>query len=153
MRANMHYDRRGAAAMAISALDMALHDAAAREREMSIAAMLGGALRDRVMAYASGPFIRQDADPYGRYLAETEGYLRQNFHAIKPRCGIDPRKDGAMAIAQRRLIGPDIALMMDVNQGYTARAAIESAKRMEEARIALDRGAGTAGRYPRLPDR
>ena len=129
----MHYDRRGAAAMAIAALDMALHDAAARAQGISIAAMLGGALRERVMAYASGPFIRKDPDPYGRYLAETEGYLRQNFRAIKPRCGIDPRKDGAMAMAQRRLIGPDIALMIDVNQGYTARAAIESAKRMEEA--------------------
>jgi D-galactarolactone cycloisomerase len=74
-------------------------------------------------------------DPYGRYLAESEGYLRKNFRAIKPRCGIDPRKDGAMAMAQRRLIGPDVALMIDVNQGYTARAAIESAKRMEEAEL------------------
>ncbi len=135
MRANMHYDRRGATAMALSALDMALHDAAARERGISIAALLGGALRDRVMAYASGPFIRQDADPYGRYLRETEDYLRQNFRAIKPRCGVDPRKDGAMALAQRRLIGPDVALMMDINQGYTARAAIESAQRMEEAEL------------------
>ena len=95
LSANMHYDRRGAAAMAIAGLDMALHDAAARAQGISIAAMLGGALRERVMAYASGPFIRKDPDPYGRYLTETEGYLRQNFRAIKPRCGIDPRKDGA----------------------------------------------------------
>jgi D-galactarolactone cycloisomerase len=135
MSANMHYDRRGAAAMAIAGVDMALHDAAAREKGVSVASMLGGALRDRVMAYASGPFIRKDPDPYGRYLAESEGYLRKNFRAIKPRCGIDPRKDGAMAMAQRRLIGPDVALMIDVNQGYTARAAIESAKRMEEAEL------------------
>jgi D-galactarolactone cycloisomerase len=135
MRANMHYDRRGAAAMAIAGLDMALHDVAARAQGVSVAAMLGGALRTRVMAYASGPFIRMDTDPYGRYLAETEAFLRKNFRAIKPRCGIDPRKDGAMALAQRDLIGPDIALMMDVNQGYTARAAIESAKRMEAAEL------------------
>jgi D-galactarolactone cycloisomerase len=135
MRANMHYDRRGAAAMAIAGLDMALHDVAARAQGISVAAMLGGALRTRVMAYASGPFIRMDTDPYGRYLAETEAFLRKNFRAIKPRCGIDPRKDGAMALAQRDLIGPDIALMMDVNQGYTARAAIESAKRMEGAEL------------------
>ncbi len=135
MSAAMHYDRRGAAAMAIAGLDMALHDAAAREQGVSVATMLGGALRDRVFAYASGPFIRQDRDPYGRYLHETETYLRRHFRAVKPRCGVDPRLDGEMAMSLRRLLGPDMALMMDVNQGYSAYAAIESARRMEEANL------------------
>jgi D-galactarolactone cycloisomerase len=38
-----------------------------------------------------------------------------------------------MATALRRVAGDDAALMVDINQGYTARAAIESAKHMEEA--------------------
>jgi D-galactarolactone cycloisomerase len=135
MSAAMHYDRRGAAAMAIAGLDMALHDAAARVQGVSISSLLGGALRNQAFAYASGPFIRQDRDPYGRYLHETESYLQRNFKAVKPRCGVDPRRDGEMAMALRRLLGPDMALMMDVNQGYSAYAAIESAKRMEEAHL------------------
>jgi D-galactarolactone cycloisomerase len=135
MSAAMHYDRRGAAAMAIAGLDMALHDAAAREQGVSVATMLGGTLRERVFAYASGPFISQDRDPYGRYLHETETYLRRNFRAVKPRYGVDPRLDGEMAMSLRRLLGPGKALMMDVNQGYSAYAAIESARRMEEANL------------------
>ena len=38
-----------------------------------------------------------------------------------------------MALAQRSLVGADVGLMVDLNQGYTAPAAIASARRMEEA--------------------
>jgi len=127
------YDRRGVAMMAISAIDMALHDAAARIQGRSVAAMLGGRLRERVFAYASGPFIAEGASPYGHYATEVDAYLKQGFRAIKPRAGVDPRADGRMATALRRQIGEDLALMVDINQGYAARAAIASARHMEEA--------------------
>ena len=127
------YDRRGPGMMAISALDMALHDLAAQARGVSVAEMLGGALRDSLPAYASAPFITEAADPYGHYQAEVETILRRGFRAVKPRAGVSPRADGAMALALRRQIGPELALMVDINQGYTARAAIESGLRMAEA--------------------
>ena len=127
------YDRRGVAMMAISAIDMALHDIAARSRNISVAALLGGALRDRVFTYASGPFIADSGQPYAHYAAEAEIYLARGFRAVKPRAGVDPKADGRMALGLRSLIGADIGLMVDINQGYTARAAIASARRMEEA--------------------
>jgi D-galactarolactone cycloisomerase len=127
------YDRRGVAMMAISAIDMALHEVAAKAQGRSVAAMLGGALRNRVFAYASGPFIAEGSAPYGHYAAEVDTYLRQGFRAIKPRAGIDPRADGRMASGLRAQIGADLALMVDINQGYNARAAIASARHMEEA--------------------
>jgi L-alanine-DL-glutamate epimerase-like enolase superfamily enzyme len=127
------YDRRGAAMMAISAIDMALHDAAAKLHGRSVAAMLGGAIRNKAFAYASGPFIGEGGAPYGHYAAEVDKYLKQGFRAIKPRAGVDPRADGRMANALRSQIGPDLGLMVDINQGYTARAAIASARHMEEA--------------------
>jgi D-galactarolactone cycloisomerase len=127
------YDRRGAAMMAVSAMDLALHDLAARMQGVSVAALLGGAVRERAFAYASGPFLRSGADPYRFYEAEVDACLKRGFRAFKPRGGFDPRADGAMATAIRRQIGPEAALMVDINQGYTARAAIESARRMEEA--------------------
>jgi D-galactarolactone cycloisomerase len=135
MSAVLGYDRRGAGMMAISAVDMALHDLAARMHGISVAALLGGAVRDKLFAYASGPFFRQGTDPYREFAREAEGYLKRNFRAIKPRGGFSPRTDGAMAKELRRVIGPDAALMVDINQGYTARAAIASAKHMEEAEL------------------
>jgi D-galactarolactone cycloisomerase len=134
MLGTLGYDRRGPGMMAISAVDMALHDLAAQDRGLSVAEALGGALRRHLPAYASAPFINTDAaDPYGHYAAEAEAILRRNFRALKPRAGVSPRADGAMALALRRQVGPDIAIMVDINQGYTARAAIDSARRMEEA--------------------
>jgi D-galactarolactone cycloisomerase len=133
MLGTLGYDRRGPGMMAISALDMALHDLAARDRGTSVAEMLGGALRGALPAYASAPFITEAADPYGHYGAEVDAILRRGFRAVKPRAGVSPRADGAMALAMRRQAGPDVAIMVDINQGYTARAAIESARRMEEA--------------------
>jgi D-galactarolactone cycloisomerase len=135
MLSTIGYDRRGVAMMAISAIDMALHDIAAKSRNVSVAAMLGGALRDRVFAYASGPFIADCRSPYAHYAAEVETYLARGFRAVKPRAGVDPKADGTMALALRSLVGADIGLMVDINQGYTARGAIASARRMEEAEL------------------
>ena len=59
------YDRRGVSHMAMSAIDIAVWDAAARRARVPIAALLGGALRDRVPAYVSGPFLKPGADPLG----------------------------------------------------------------------------------------
>ena len=135
MTSVLGYDRRGAGMMAISAVDLALHDLAARMYGISVASLLGGAVRDQLFAYASGPFFRQGDDPYREFGREADGYLKKNFRAIKPRGGFSPRADGAMAKELRRLAGPDVALMVDINQGYTARAAIQSAKHMEDAEL------------------
>ena len=135
MAATVGYDRRGAAMMAISALDTALHDAAARARSVPVAALLGGALRDRMFAYASGPFMKEGGDPYRDFPGDTERLLRLGYRAFKPRSGHDPRADGVAVTAMRRQIGPENALMVDINQGYTARAAIEAARHMQEAEL------------------
>lgn len=135
MHALVNYDRRGVAMMAISALDTALHDAAARAQEMSVAQMLGGAMRRKVPAYASGPFIREGDKPYEGFEAEAEGYLQQGFRMLKPRIGVNPRADGAMIRAMRKTIGEEAGLMVDINQGYTAHAAIAAAREMEEANL------------------
>lgn len=135
MTATLGYDRRGVAMMAVSAVDMALHDAAARERGVPVSALLGGALREEVFTYGSGPFLKVCTDPYEAMPEETEVLLRHGYRALKPRGGADPRGDGAAFSAMRRQVGPDIALMVDINQGYTARAAIEAAKRMQAAEL------------------
>ncbi|SFJ77650.1 D-galactarolactone cycloisomerase [Bosea sp. OK403] len=131
MAGNLGYDRRGPAMMAISAIDMALCDLAAQDLGVSVAAMLGGALREQVFAYGSGPFIVETRDPFAHYATEVERCLAQGYRAVKPRAGVSPRADGAMLASLRRQVGPEIALMVDINQAYSARAAIASARLME----------------------
>lgn len=127
------YDRRGASRMAQSALDMAIHDAAGQVLGQPVAQLLGGALRDRVFAYTSGPFIGAGGS-YDHYPREVEALLGRGFRAVKPRAGVSPLADGRMLAGLRALIGDDTGLMVDINQGYTRAAALEAIHRMEEAR-------------------
>ncbi|MFC7556472.1 hypothetical protein ACFQU7_35945 [Pseudoroseomonas wenyumeiae] len=65
MLGTLGYDRRGPGMMAISALDMALHDLAAQDQGTSVAEMLGGALRGALPAYASAPSSPKPPTPTG----------------------------------------------------------------------------------------
>jgi len=119
--------------MAIAAVDMALHDLVAKARSVPVSTLLGGAVRGTVMAYASGPFFKPNGHPYRDFLVEAERHLRAGFRGLKLRSGFDPREDAAVALAIRREMGPEMALMVDFNQAYTPRAAIDAARRMEAA--------------------
>jgi D-galactarolactone cycloisomerase len=117
------YDRRGITHMAISALDIALWDAASRTAEMPLSKFLGGALRDRISAYVSGPFMKPGADPYLNYESEIEGFLKAGFKAVKLRMGTTPANDGRLIARVRQIIGADMPLMVDLNEGFTTHAA------------------------------
>jgi D-galactarolactone cycloisomerase len=134
-RESSAYDRRGITHMAISALDIALWDAAARTAEMPLCKFLGGALRDRVPAYVSGPFMKPGADPYLNYESEIEGFLNAGFKAIKLRMGTRPATDGRLITRVREIVGPDIPLMVDLNEGFTMRAALDIAFALAPAKL------------------
>lgn len=129
------YDRRGSAMMATAALDIALHDIAGKVRGVPVSGLLGGALRNRATAYASGPFMKPGGHPYRTFLTQVEAWARDGFCAFKPRGGFSPHEDGAMMLGLRRQLGPDAALMLDLNQGYTASAAIQAARHLQEANL------------------
>jgi D-galactarolactone cycloisomerase len=124
----------GASRMAVAALDMALHDLAARLREVPLSTVLGGALRERVPAYASGPFFKPGGNPYREFEREAAFYLEAGFKAIKLRSGFHPKEDAAIAARIRRLMGDDATLMVDFNQAYSPRAALDASERMAESR-------------------
>jgi D-galactarolactone cycloisomerase len=129
------YDRRGNTMMAISAIDLALWDATARAHDLPVWALLGGRLRDRVHAYASGPYFRTGDDPYAGFENEVEGYLREGYKATKLRLGTTPRADRAVCLAVRKAIGAVALLMVDLYQGFSVRTALDIADSVAEAGI------------------
>jgi D-galactarolactone cycloisomerase len=129
------YDRGGLTAMAISALEMAAYDLAARSEGRPIYALLGGSLRDRVGAYAAGPYFKPGGDPYRAYPQEATEYLRTGFRAIKAKIGVSPSADEGAVAALRKAGGDDVALMVDANQGLTAAVALETARRLVPHRL------------------
>lgn len=126
--------RRGSGVfmMAVSALDMAIWDLNGRIAGKPVSELLGGRLRDRVTAYASGPYMKPGEDPYRDYVKDTETYLAANFRAVKARSGYTPARDAEMVASLRETIGPDRALMVDINQGYAPAAAIDAIRRIDD---------------------
>ncbi len=127
--------RSGIAMMALAALDMAIHDLAARQRNVPLSDLLGGARRDRVPTYASGPFFKPGGHPYRDFEREVAGHLRDGFRSIKLRSGFAPKDDAEAALLVRRMIGKEAALMVDFNQSITTRNAIATLALMKDARL------------------
>jgi D-galactarolactone cycloisomerase len=130
------YDRHGQTTMAASPIDLALWDLAGKAEGVPIWHLLGGALRDRVPAYASGPYFRAGPDPYVGFLSEVETYLDRGFQAIKLRIGTNPDADRRICMAVRDRLGPDGLLAVDLNQGFTPSTAMNIAAAIADADIA-----------------
>lgn len=124
MTRTLTYDRRGVSHMAMSAIDTAVWDAAARRAGVPVSALLGGALRDRVPAYVSGPFLKPGAGPYRDFDADIDAYLETGYRAIKMRMGVAPRTDALRLASVRERVGADFPLMVDLNEGASLRSAL-----------------------------
>lgn len=105
--------RRGAHTAAMSGVDLALWDLAAKARGGSVLDLLGGPCRDGVLAYASGGWA--DAASIGKELGR---YTEQGFRAAKMRIGaMDGGVDRSLArvAAARQALGPGVDLMVDAH--------------------------------------
>ncbi len=125
---------KGVSLFAIAALDTALWDLAGKDTGLSVAALLGRA-RERVPAYASGGlWLSRSIDAL---QAEAQSFLDQGFRAMKMRLGSKRIADDVeRALAIREVIGPDIQLMSDANQGLTVAHAIALGRALEPANLA-----------------
>ena len=123
------------AASGIAALDMALHDLAARAHGVPLSTLLGGAKRDRVPAYASGPFFKPGGHPYRDFEREIDGYIKEGFRAIKLRIGYSVDDDIRVILKARSQIGAERDLMVDFNQSCSVRRAIATINQVSEAQL------------------
>ena len=135
-KGSLYFGRRGAAIHAISGIEIALWDIAGKAAGKPIHALLGGARRSRVTAYAST--LMPDAPDDAARVVETQ--LKAGFQAIKlgwGPLGRDADLDCALVGAARRAGGDDFELMIDIGKGWeSVREGIDRAKRMEEHRLA-----------------
>ena len=125
--------RPGIAAMAISAVDIALWDLKARLLGEPLSALLGRA-REHVPVYGSGGFTCYDATQTREQLGDW--VERQRIPRVKIKIGEswgeNERRDLARTELAREVIGPETELYVDANGGYTAGQAIRVADRLAE---------------------
>ena len=141
--------RRGLHVAAMSGVDLALWDLAAKARNCSVLELLGGPCRDTVTAYASGGWA--PADSIGSELGR---YIQAGFRAVKMRIGVMYGQIDASlerVRAARQALGADVQIMCDahgtMNVAQSKRFCTEAAPlglRFVEEPVASDDRAGLA---------
>lgn len=115
----------GIAAMAVSAVDIALWDLKARLLGVTLADALPR-FRDSVPVYGSGGFTNYDD---GRLRDQLAGWAAAGFRSVKIKVGRDPGADPHRLDVARSAVGDDVELMVDANGAHAPKAAVRWAER------------------------
>ncbi|HET9088636.1 MAG TPA: enolase C-terminal domain-like protein [Acidobacteriaceae bacterium] len=122
---------RGIAAMAISAIDIALWDLRSKLLNLPLVQFLGAA-REFIPAYGSGGFTCYD----DRQLqSQLGGWAEQGFAFVKMKIGTHPDDDPRRVRLARHAIGDKVQLFVDANGAYTAKQAIYMAEIFSESNV------------------
>lgn len=110
-----------------AAFDFALHDIAAQAADMPLYRFLGGEKRE----------LRTDLtigwqSTVEETVAQAKAILAAGFDAIKMKVGRPGLEDVAHVQAVRDLVGPDIAIKIDSNQGWDLPTAIANIEAMKD---------------------
>jgi len=124
--------RGGAASFAIAAVDIALWDVRGLKQGKPLY-QLFGAQSCPLPAYGSGVDLPK---PLPDLLRQVEGFLERGFPGIKVKVGRpDPAEDEERVRQVRRLVGPNVDLMVDANMGWSVEEAMERARRLEASNL------------------
>ena len=112
-RVDMGMKKQGAAAYALSALDIGLWDVTGKALGKPLY-KLWGAVRHRIPCYGSGGWAKYTLDDLVR---EAEKYAAQGCRYYKMKIhDPDPKANRARVEAVKRAVGSGVRLMVDVNQ-------------------------------------
>jgi L-alanine-DL-glutamate epimerase-like enolase superfamily enzyme len=130
--ASSHCGPAGIATLALTAIDIALWDIRGKALGQPLARLLGGC-RDRVPAYASGALMR--TTPVSKVQEAAAALVKKGYRQMKTQMAVDgltPHQEVERIRLVREAVGPDIALMVDINQRWSVSQAISIGWRVEE---------------------
>jgi L-alanine-DL-glutamate epimerase-like enolase superfamily enzyme len=130
------YKTRGqGTSIAISGVDIALHDMAGKALGVPVYQLLGGKYRDKVRVYASYMSRELDDAAYAQAAARA---MQGGYSGVKIKIGArygfdakDPDEDESLVAAVREAIGPKAELLVDANSGYSVHTAIKVGRMLE----------------------
>jgi L-alanine-DL-glutamate epimerase-like enolase superfamily enzyme len=126
--------RAGITQMALAAVDIALWDLKAKRFAVPLWRLVGGHKDGCVPSYnTDGGWLNFEP---GRLIDEMTAIVEAGWRGVKMKIGRpDPREDVRRVQAVREALGPDVDLMIDVNQRWDLTTAVSWAPRFEELDI------------------
>jgi len=115
-----------------SAVDVALHDLAARRLGVSLPRMLGTAVH-RVPTDVT--LAASDADSLGE---AAEKRVADGFTVLKMKVGTSGSGDVDRVRAVRERAGPAVTIRLDANQGWDRRQAVRGIRAMEDSGLGVE---------------
>jgi D-galactarolactone cycloisomerase len=131
------FGQKGTYIEAMSALDIALWDLWGQSLGQPVHALLGGAFRDRLPAYATGCYYGENFRDRPAMLHDLEEqaatYVGSGFGILKMKIGLLPVALDAERVATvRRAIGSEVELLVDANHAYNTATAIRMGRVLED---------------------
>lgn len=131
------FGRKGTYIEAISAIDIALWDIFGRRLKIPVYALIGGAHRREVTAYATGCYYRRGEDKLDDALAnlrdEAASYVGSGFTILKVKIGLLSVADDMRRLdAVKNAVGGEIDLLVDANHAYNTHTALRIGRHLEE---------------------
>jgi L-alanine-DL-glutamate epimerase-like enolase superfamily enzyme len=119
---------QGIAAMAISAVDVALWDLKAQLLGVCLADLLPR-FHESVPVYGSGGFCNYTEQ---QLRQQVEGWVSSGFRSVKIKVGRDALADVQRVELVRSIAGSDVELMVDANGAHSPQDAVQHAERYRE---------------------
>ncbi|MFI1015353.1 mandelate racemase/muconate lactonizing enzyme family protein [Streptomyces sp. NPDC020965] len=118
--------------LAKAALDIALHDLAARAAGWPVCLLLGGLVRPSVpTAWVVGLGTLEEM------AAEASEYAARGFTHVKLKGGADPERDVRLTRLVRQSVPGTVELSLDANEGYDPGTAARTVARLADAGLDL----------------
>lgn len=115
-----------------SALDVALHDLAARRLGVPLVRLLGGT------AVRIPTLVTLSAVEEAAVAEAAAARVKEGFTVLKMKVGLDAAEDFARVRAVRAAVGPHVRLRLDANEGWSARDAVRVIRTVEDAGLDVE---------------
>ena len=110
-----------------TAIDLALHDIVGKALGIPVCKLIGGSYTDQLaLHWPIGIGTPEEIEE------EVLKGMKAGFRAVKMKIGSDARLDVEMVKTVREAVGPDVAIIVDANQAYDVKRAIQIIRRIEK---------------------
>jgi len=112
-----------------AAIDIALHDIMGKTTRRPLFELLGGYRQEVLTDITLG--IKESEE----MAKDAINAVRKGFRALKVKVGVNPEEDFERIQEIRKVVGSNVAVRIDANQGWTVHQAIEVLKKLERLNV------------------